>query len=230
MLLNKLNDHYENIILDFFEFEKIEKTSKGLVLIDNCNSNDKIIKLHAICSLLPEDVVLNHVETIVMFGQYIKIPKGVLEVIDSYQERFKEDYILVLKREFECYRFSFYSKEYEYKVHSFIECETKLELIAEKLEIFVSKEIKLPEYIIDNIIEDVEENFLNGYDIDFNKYRKELIVVSRNNNKNDYMVLFSNEESGKQIIVYPIDLNEGTGDVFFAGRYNDMLKMWKSLS
>lgn len=222
MLLSKLDDHYENIILNFFEFEKIEKTKKGLLLE---NENENILKLHKICSIIPEDIKLNHIETIIIFGQYIKIPKSILILVDSFQDRFKSEYLLTIKKENENYRFSFYSKEYEYKIYSFLENHINIQEIAEKIEIFISKEVKLPDYIINNIINDIEENFLNGYDIDFKNYRKELIVASRNNNKNDYMVLFSNQNSGKQIIVHPIQLNEGTGDVFFAGKYNETLKM-----
>lgn len=222
MLLEKINEHYENIIKEYFEYENIEKTKNGLFI---SNKNENVLKLHKICKIIPKDLILKHVETIIIFGQYIKMPQNILKIVDSYQDRFKDKYFLGITREYENYRFSFFHKEYEYKIYSFLESHLNEDSISQNIEIFISKEIKLPNYIIDRIIIDVEENFLNGYDINFEKYRKELILASKKDDaENDYMLLFTNIESGKQIFVHPLQINEGTGDVFFAGKYNNILK------
>ncbi len=220
MLLDKINEHYEKIILNHFETEDIEITSKGLLIKEN---NPNIIKLHKICKIIPNDLVLNHIETIIAFGNLITIPKDILILIDSLQEKFKEDFFLEINKNNENYKFTFYHKEYEYIVYSFIESHLNINSIKEKIELFTYKDIKLPKYIIEKILNDIELNFLNGYDIDFSKYRKELILASKEK-LDDYMAVFTNEKSGKQILVHPLQINLATGDVFFAGRYENYLK------
>lgn len=224
MLLEKINEHYEKIIIDHFEYMDLELTEVGIFIDDETNV-ENIIKLHKICKKIPSDLILLNIETILLLGSNPKLPFNVLKLIDEYQFRFKEKYFLDICKENELYKFSFYHKEYEYKIYTFSVAADNIDLINENIEIFISKEIKLPDSIIERILNDIQENFISGYDINFDNYRKELILASRSEkDKNDYLAIFTNINSGNQIIIHPIQLNEGTGDVFFAGMYNSILK------
>lgn len=52
---------------------------------------------------------------------------------------------------------------------------------------------------------------------------KEVILAS--NDKADLMVIYTNKLSGKQISIHPIQINEQTGDVFFAGKFDNLLRL-----
>lgn len=219
MLLEKISDHYEKVIIDFFEDYEIVQTKKGL---EFNNDNDNIIKIHQLCRLLPDDLILNHVETIVLFGKHRKTPTNLLLLIDSYQEKIKENFYIDVYKEYQYYRFDIYHKRYEYKVHSFIDNHDNEDTIRARLDEFIYQDIKLPVSIIKKVFEDIDKSFLDGYDIDLSNYQKEFILAS--SDEHDFMVVYTNKQSGKQIVVHPLQINEQTGDVFFAGKFENLLR------
>lgn len=220
MLLEKIDDHYENIIVNFFEDYEIEKTKNGLLLK---NPNENIEKLHSICKNTPENLKLNHVESIILLAKNRLIPHSLILLIDSLQEKIKETYFIDIIKEYQYFRFNIFHKKYEYKVLTFIDNHTNESTIKERIENFIYQDIKLPKFIIDKIIEDLEKSFLNGFDMDFSKYNKEIILAS--NDKTDFMIVYTNLLSGKQIVIHPIQINEQTGDLFFAGTHENILRL-----
>ena len=220
MLLEKISDHYEDVLLKFYDDYVITKTSKGLQVDSEIEG---LVKLHAICKKIPEDLLLNNVETIVLYAKAIRTPYNLLHLIDEYQDRFKETYFIDVKKEYQYFRFEVFHKIYDYKVFSFIDNHDNEDTIRSKLDEFLFKDVKLPDMVIKKIFEDIESSFLDGYDIDLSNYMKEVILAS--NDKADLMVIYTNKLSGKQISIHPIQINEQTGDVFFAGKFDNLLRL-----
>ena len=220
MLFEKINDHYEDVLLKFYDDYVITKTSKGLQVDSEIEG---LVKLHAICKKIPEDLLLNNVETIVLYAKGIRTPYNLLYLIDEYQDRFKETYFIDVKKEYQYFRFEVFHKIYDYKVFSFIDNHDNEDTIRSKLDEFLFKDVKLPDMVINKIFEDIESSFLDGYDIDLSNYLKEVILAS--NDKADLMVIYTNKSSGKQISIHPIQINEQTGDVFFAGKFDNLLRL-----
>jgi len=220
MLLEKISDHYEDVLLKFYDDYVITKTSKGLQVDSEIEG---LVKLHAICKKIPEDLLLNNVETIVLYAKAIRTPYNLLHLIDEYQDRFKETYFIDVKKEYQYFRFEVFHKIYDYKVFSFIDNHDNEDTIRSKLDEFLFKDVKLPDIVIKKIFEDIESSFLDGYDIDLSNYLKEVILAS--NDKADLMVIYTNKLSGKQISIHPIQINEQTGDVFFAGKFDNLLRL-----
>jgi hypothetical protein len=220
MLLEKISDHYEDVLLKFYDDYVITKTSKGLQVDSEIEG---LVKLHAICKKIPEDLLLNNVETIVLYAKAIRTPYNLLHLIDEYQDRFKETYFIDVKKEYQYFRFEVFHKIYDYKVFSFIDNHDNEDTIRSKLDEFLFKDVKLPDTVIKKIFEDIESSFLDGYDIDLSNYLKEVILAS--NDKADLMVIYTNKLSGKQISIHPIQINEQTGDVFFAGKFDNLLRL-----
>lgn len=220
MLLEKISDHYEDVLLKFYDDYVITKTSKGLQVDSEIEG---LVKLHAICKKIPEDLLLNNVETIVLYAKAIRTPYNLLYLIDEYQDRFKETYFIDVKKEYQYFRFEVFHKIYDYKVFSFIDNHDNEDTIRSKLDEFLFKDVKLPDMVIKKIFEDIESSFLDGYDIDLSNYMKEVILAS--NDKADLMVIYTNKLSGKQISIHPIQINEQTGDVFFAGKFDNLLRL-----
>ena len=220
MLLEKISDHYEDVLLNFYDDYVITKTSKGLQVDSEIEG---LVKLHAICKKIPEDLLLNNVETIVLYAKAIRTPYNLLHLIDEYQDRFKETYFIDVKKEYQYFRFEVFHKIYDYKVFSFIDNHDNEDTIRSKLDEFLFKDVKLPDIVIKKIFEDIESSFLDGYDIDLSNYMKEVILAS--NDKADLMVIYTNKLSGKQISIHPIQINEQTGDVFFAGKFDNLLRL-----
>ncbi len=220
MLLEKISDHYEDVLLNFYDDYVITKTSKGLQVDSEIEG---LVKLHAICKKIPEDLLLNNVETIVLYAKAIRTPYNLLHLIDEYQDRFKETYFIDVKKEYQYFRFEVFHKIYDYKVFSFIDNHDNEDTIRSKLDEFLFKDVKLPDIVIKKIFEDIESSFLDGYDIDLSNYLKEVILAS--NDKADLMVIYTNKLSGKQISIHPIQINEQTGDVFFAGKFDNLLRL-----
>ena len=219
MLLEKISDHYEDVLLNYDDYV-ITKTSKGLQVDSEIEG---LVKLHAICKKIPEDLLLNNVETIVLYAKAIRTPYNLLHLIDEYQGRFKETYFIDVKKEYQYFRFEVFHKIYDYKVFSFIDNHDNEDTIRSKLDEFLFKDVKLPDIVIKKIFEDIESSFLDGYDIDLSNYLKEVILAS--NDKADLMVIYTNKLSGKQISIHPIQINEQTGDVFFAGKFDNLLRL-----
>jgi hypothetical protein len=220
MLLEKINDHYEDILLKFYDDYVITKTNKGLYVDSEI---DGLEKLHAICKKIPDDLILNHVETIVLYAKAIRTPYNLLKLIDEYQDQFKNIYFIDVKKEYQYYRFDIFHKEYDYNVFSFIDNHDNEDTIRAKFDEFLFKDIKLPEIVLNKIYEDIEKSFLDGYDINLSNYSREVILAS--NDKTDFMVLYTHKLSGKQISIHPIQINEKTGDVFFAGKFDNLLRL-----
>lgn len=220
MLLEKISDHYEDVLLKFYDDYVITKTSKGLQVDSEIEG---LVKLHAICKNIPEDLLLNHVETIVLYAKAIRTPYNLLHLIDEYQDSFKETYFIDVKKEYQYFRFDIFHKNYDYKVFTFIDNHDNEDTIRGKLDEFLFKDVKLPDIVIKKIFEDIETSFLDGYDIDLTNYAKEVILAS--NDKTDLMVIYTNKLSGKQISIHPIQINEQTGDVFFAGKFDNLLRL-----
>lgn len=220
MLLEKINDHYEDVLLKFYDDYVITKTSKGL-LVDS--EIEGLVKLHAICKKIPEDLLLNNVETIVLYAKAIRTPYNLLHLIDEYQDSFKETYFIDIKKEYQYFRFDIFHKNYDYKVFTFIDNHDNEDTIRSKFDEFLFKDVKLPDLVIKKIFEDIETSFLAGYDINLLNYDKEVILAS--NDKSDLMVIYTNKLSGKQISIHPIQINEQTGDVFFAGKFDNLLRL-----
>lgn len=220
MLLEKISDHYEDVFLKFYDDYVITKTSKGLQVDSEIEG---LVKLHAICKKIPENLLLNNVETIVLYAKTIRTPYNLLRLIDEYQDRFKETYFIDVKKEYQYFRFEVFHKIYDYKVFSFIDNHDNEDTIRSKLDEFLFKDVKLPDMVIKKIFEDIESSFLDGYDIDLSNYLKEVILAS--NDKADLMVIYTNKLSGKQISIHPIQINEQTGDVFFAGKFDNLLRL-----
>lgn len=220
MLLEKISDHYEDVLLKFYDDYVITKTSKGLQVDSEIEG---LVKLHAICKNIPEDLLLNHVETIVLYAKAIRTPYNLLHLIDEYQDRFKDTYFIDARKEYQYFRFDIFHKKYDYKVFTFIDNHDNEDTIRGKLDEFLFKDVKLPDIVIKKIFEDIETSFLDGYDIDLSNYAKEVILAS--NDKTDLMVIYTNKLSGKQISIHPIQINEQTGDVFFAGKFDNLLRL-----
>lgn len=220
MLLEKISDHYEEVLLQYYDDYVITKTKKGL-LVDS--EIEGLVKLHSICKNMPEDLLLNHVETIVLYAKAIRTPYSLLMLIDEYQDKFKETYFIDVKKEYQYFRFDIYHKKYDYKVFTFIDNHDNEDTIRGKLDEFLFKDVKLPDIVIKKIFEDIEHSFLDGYDIDLSNYVKEIILAS--SEKTDLMVIYTNKLSGKQISIHPIQINEQTGDVFFAGKFDNLLRL-----
>ena len=220
MKLKKLDKHYENLLIDFFPLIEIKSLNNEIEVDD---SEENFIKLHKICSMIPPEVILQHIETIIVYGKNRLIPVSLLKLIDEYQPIIAEEYFIDIKKEYEYFKFEIFHKEYEYKVFSFIDNHTNEESIKEKINEFIYKEIKLPQFIIEKIEKDLKEIFLNGFDINFDKYFFELTLASTD--RSDYMGIFNHIETGKQIVIHPIQLSEQTGDVFFAGKYENFLRL-----
>jgi hypothetical protein len=220
MLLEKISDHYEDVLLKFYDDYVITKTNKGLQVDSEIEG---LVKLHAICKNIPEDLLLNHVETIVLYAKAIRTPYNLLHLIDEYQDQFKETYFIDVKKEYQYFRFDIFHKKYDYKVFTFIDNHDNEDTIRGKLDEFLFKDVKLPDIVIKKIFEDIETSFLDGYDIDLSNYAKEVILAS--NDKTDLMVIYTNKLSGKQISIHPIQINEQTGDVFFAGKFDNLLRL-----
>lgn len=220
MLLEKISDHYEEVLLQYYDDYVITKTKKGLQVESEIEG---LAKLHSICKNMPEDLLLNHVETIVLYAKAIRTPYNLLMLIDEYQDKFKETYFIDVKREYQYFRFDIYHKKYDYKVFTFIDNHDNEDTIRGKLDEFLFKDVKLPDIVIKKIFEDIEHSFLDGYDIDLSNYVKEIILAS--SEKTDLMVIYTNKLSGKQISIHPIQINEQTGDVFFAGKFDNLLRL-----
>lgn len=220
MLLEKISDHYEEVLLQYYDDYVITKTKKGLQVDSEIEG---LVKLHSICKNIPEDLLLNHVETIVLYAKAIRTPYSLLMLIDEYQDKFKETYFIDVKQEYQYFRFDIYHKKYDYKVFTFIDNHDNEDTIRGKLDEFLFKDVKLPDIVIKKIFEDIEHSFLDGYDIDLSNYVKEIILAS--SEKTDLMVIYTNKLSGKQISIHPIQINEQTGDVFFAGKFDNLLRL-----
>ncbi len=220
MILEKINEHYENLIINFFSDYEIELSKKGLVVN---NYNENIIKIHSICKTIPETLILNNIETIILFAKNKYIPDSLLLLIDRFQDKFKDTYFIDVIKEYEYFRFNIHHKRYDYKVYTFIDNSTNEDSIKEQLNNFIYKDIKLPNFVIETIFKDIEKNFINGFSINFDDYDKDIILGS--SDRSDFMVVYTNKLSGKQLVVHPIQINEQTGDVFFAGKYENILKL-----
>jgi hypothetical protein len=220
MILEKINDHYENLIAKYYEDYDVKITKKGLNLEIE---NESIIKMHAVCRSMPENLLLNHIESVLLFAQNRQMPHSLIHLIDSYQDQYKETYYIEAKKEYQYYRFNIYHKKYEYKVHTFIDNYFNEGTIREQLDNFIYKDVKLPEIVLKRIFEDLENTFLSGFDIDYSKYNKEVVLGS--SDRSDFMVVYTNLTSGKQLVIHPIEINEQTGDVFFAGKYENILRL-----
>lgn len=219
MLLEKINEHYENLIKNHFEYIEIELTKKGLVIQ---SENEYLLKLHKICQTIPETLILHHIETILLFAQNRRTPESLFTLIDSIQDKIKPDYFINIKKEYQYYRFDIYHKRYDYLVHSFIDNHDNEGTIRERIDAFFYQDVKLPEFVQLKIFNDIEKSFLNGYDINFENYHREIILAS--SDKSDFMVVHTNKTSGKQIVTHPIQINEQTGDVFFAGKFENLMR------
>lgn len=156
MLLEKISDHYEDVFLKFYDDYVITKTSKGLQVDSEIEG---LVKLHAICKKIPEDLLLNNVETIVLYAKAIRTPYNLLYLIDEYQDRFKETYFIDVKKEYQYFRFEVFHKIYDYKVFSFIDNHDNEDTIRSKLDEFLFKDVKLPDMVIKKIFEDIESSF-----------------------------------------------------------------------
>jgi len=220
MRYERINEHYERMILNHYDLAETTISGKYITIND---TEVGLIKLHQICTSLPEHPLLKNIETILVYGKNRKTPFNLLTLIDEYQDYLKDDFFIDITKEYTYYKFSIFSKKYNYLVFSFIDNHTNEPEIKSKIEEFIYKEIKLPDFVIKQIESDFKESFLNGYDIDLSKYTFNLTLFS--NNKNDYMGIFTNTESGKQIVIHPIQLNEQTGDVFFAGKFENFLRI-----
>lgn len=220
MRLKKLKSHYEDLLIDFFPLVDVKTYDNEIEVNDN---EENFIKLHKLCSMIPEEITINHIETIIVYGKNRLTPLNLLKLIDEYQPIISEEYFIDIRKEYEYFKFEIFHKEYEYKVFSFIDNHTNEESIKERLNEFIYKEIKLPQFVIEKIGEDLKNIFLNGFDINLDKYYFELTLAS--SDKSDYMAIFNHIETGKQIVIHPLQLSEQTGDVFFAGKFENFLRL-----
>lgn len=218
--LNRLNEHYEKLLIDYFSSIEIKVTFNSIILESSYAPFEKV---HSICSNLKDIYNFNHIETLLIYGKNKNVPINVLKIVDDFQSDFKETYFIDVIPEYEYLKFSLFHKEYEYKVFEFKQNSFNDSEIIDKLNEFKYKEIKLPSFVISQIKEDLLRHFLKGYDINFEKYEFDIVQASKQ--KGDLMAIFTNIESGKQIIIHPLELSEQSGDVFFAGKSDNFLRL-----
>lgn len=220
MLYDRLIPHYEELLINYYDVADISIEGNKLKIADN---ESALIKLYNLCKSLPKEPLINHMETILIYGKQRKIPFNLLILVDEYQENLKKDFFIDIEKEYTHYKFSIFHKAYDYLVFSFIENHTNELEIKEKLNEFLYKEIKLPDFVIKKVENDLKNLFLSGFGIDFSKYIFELTLFSKQDQ--EYMAIFTNTDSGKQIVIQPIQMSEQTGDVYFAGKYESFLRL-----